>query len=342
MTSATPIPAPPTAPFGTLFTATMSHVVFEDGAWGEPILGPVQPFSFHPAAHVLHYGSACFEGLKAHRGLDNVVRIFRAEAHVARMRQSAEVLCLPVPPQDMLDTMIREVTRASDAEVPAEPGSLYLRPTLVGTEENVGAAAAPSVSALLYVLAGPVGDYFSGGIRPLALAIETVQPRTTPTFGVVKSGANYVMALRPTLAAKKKLGVDQVLFAPGGTVQETGAANFMLIDAGRVVTPALNDNFLHGVTRDSLLRLAVDLGFVVEERDVTVDEVIAWARRSDGEAALTGTAAVLSPVGKLVYNGESIPVGDGGIGEHSMRLRKALTDLHIAAGPDPYGWLTLP
>lgn len=342
MTSATPIPDPPTAAFGTLFTATMSHVRFEDGAWGEPILGPVQPFSFHPAAHVLHYGSACFEGLKAHRGLDNVVRIFRSKAHIARMRQSAEVLCLPVPPEDMLDTMIREVTRASDAEVPAAPGSLYLRPTLVGTEENVGAAAAPSVSALLFVLAGPVGDYFSGGIRPLAIDIEIVQPRTTPTFGVVKSGANYVMALRPTLEAKKKLGVDQVLFAPGGIVQETGAANFMLIDGERVVTPALNDNFLHGVTRDSLLRLAADLGFVVEERDVTVDEVIAWARRSDGEAALTGTAAVLSPVGKLVFKGESIPVGNGGIGEHSMRLRKALTDLHVGAAPDPYGWLTLP
>jgi len=342
VTSATPIPAPPTAPFGTLFTAQMSHVRYEDGAWGEPVLGPVQPFSFHPAAHVLHYGSACFEGLKAHRGLDNVVRIFRSASHVARMRQSADVLCLPVPPAEMLDTMIRDVTRASEAEVPAAPGSLYLRPTLVGTEENVGAAAAPSTSALLFVLAGPVGDYFSGGIRPLSLDIEIVQPRTTPTFGSVKSGANYVMALRPTLQAKKKLGVDQVLFAPGGLVQETGAANFMLIDAQRVITPALNDTFLHGVTRDSLLRLAADMGYVVEERDVTVEEVLDWARRPDAEAALSGTAAVLSPVGKLMFQGEAVTVGSGDIGEHSMRLRKALTDLHVGAAPDPYGWLTLP
>ncbi|MGD9750465.1 MAG: branched-chain-amino-acid transaminase [Acidimicrobiia bacterium] len=320
----------------------MSHVRFEDGAWGQPVLGPVEPFAFHPAAHVLHYGSACFEGLKAHRGVDNVVRIFRADAHVARMRQSAELLCLPVPPADMLERMIREVTRASEAEVPSAPGSLYLRPTLVGTEENVGAAAAPSATALLFVLAGPVGDYFSGGIRPLTLAIETQQPRTTPQYGMVKSGANYVMALRPTLQAKKDLGADQVLFCPGGVVQETGAANFMLIDAERVVTPALTTSFLHGVTRDSLLRIARDLGLQVEERDVTVDEVIEWARRPDAEAGLSGTAAVLSPVGTLVHNGERIAVGNGGVGEHSMRLRTALTDLHVGARPDPYGWLTLP
>ncbi len=336
------IPAPPTAPFGTVFTATMAYVHYADGAWGEPVLGPVAPFSFHPAAHVLHYASACFEGLKAHRGLDQVVRIFRADTHVQRMRNSAEVLCLPPPPAEMLDTMIRQVTKASDAEVPAAPGSLYLRPTLVGTEENVGAAAAPSASALLFVLAGPVGDYFSGGIRPLTIAIETEQPRTIPAFGAVKSGANYVMALRPTLEAKKNLGADQVLFAPGGLVQETGAANFMLIDAERVITPALNTTFLHGVTRSSLLTLAGDLGYVVEEREVTVDEVVAWAGRAHAEAALTGTAAVLSPVGKLVVKGQSIPVGTGGVGTHAMRLRQALTDLHRGATPDPYGWLTLP
>jgi len=338
----TSYPAPPTAAFGTLFTSTMAHVRYADGAWDEPVLGPVQPFSFHPAAHVLHYGSACFEGLKAHRGQDGVVRIFRAQAHTERMRRSADLLCLPPPPADLLMTMLRQVTAAADAEVPVAPGSLYLRPTLLGTEPNVGAAATPSTEALLFVLASPVGDYFSGGIRPLTIAIETDQPRTTPQFGMVKSGANYVMALRPTLDAKKSLGADQVLFAPGGLVQETGASNFMLIDAERVVTPALTSSFLHGVTRDSLLRLAADLGYAVEERDVTVDEVVEWARRPDAEAGLSGTAAVLSPVGTLVRGAERVPVGNGGIGEHTLRLRAALTDLHVGRAPDPYGWLTLP
>ena len=314
---------------------------YENETWGAPVLGPVAPFSFHPATHALHYGSACFEGLKAHRGIDNVVRIFRAASHINRMRGSADVLCLPQPPADVLNQMLHDVTAACRDEVPMAPGSLYLRPTLIGTEENIGAAASPSTTALLFVLASPVGDYFSGGIRPLAVAIEVDQPRTTPQFGMVKSGANYVMALRPTLEAKKKLGIDQVLFAPGGIVQETGASNFMLIDSERVVTPALTASFLHGVTRDSLLTLARDMGYIVEERDVTVDEVVAWAKRDGAEAALAGTAAVLSPVGRMVHEGESINVGNGGIGEHTMRLRTALTDLHVGAAPDPYGWLTV-
>ena len=341
-TTTSSAPAPPTAPFGTLFTAQMAQVRYAHDCWGEPTLGPVEPILFHPAAHVLHYGSACFEGLKAHRGGDGVVRIFRAAAHVERMRRSADVLWLPPPPMELLTKMLNDVVAVSVAEVPVAPGSLYLRPTLLGTEPNVGAAAAPSNEALLFVLASPVGDYFSGGIRPLSIAIEIHQPRTTPQFGMVKSGANYVMALKPTLDARKNLGADQVLFAPGGLVQETGASNFMLIDAERVITPALTNSFLHGVTRDSLLRLAAALGYVVEERDLTVDEVVAWARREGAEAALSGTAAVLSPVGRFLHNGESIPVGDGGIGTHTMRLRSALSDLHIGAAPDPYGWLTTP
>ena len=320
----------------------MSHVTYADGAWAAPVLGPVEPFAMHPATHVFHYGSACFEGLKAHRGNDGIVRIFRAARHVERMRGSADVLCMPPPPAEMLSEMLHSVTAACLHEVPMSPGSLYLRPTLIGTEPNIGAAASPSSTVLLFVLASPVGDYFSGGIRPLGIAIETDQPRTTPQFGMVKSGANYVMALKPTLDAKKKLGIDQVLFAPGGIVQETGASNFMLIDAERVITPALTASFLHGVTRDSLLTLARDLGYVIEERDLTVDEVVAWANRPGAEAALAGTAAVLSPVGRLVHHGESIDVGSGGIGEHTIRLRSALTDLHIGATPDPYGWLTTP
>jgi branched-chain amino acid aminotransferase len=336
------VPAPPTAPFGSLFGGVVATATYENGAWSEPVLGPLAPLSLHPATHALHYGSTCFEGLKAHRGTDGVVRIFRAAAHVARMRQSADILCLPQPGAELLSRMIHDAVDANRDETPAAPGSLYLRPTLIGTEPNIGAAAAPSTSALLFILTSPVGDYFSGGIRPLALAIETEQPRTTPTFGMVKSGANYAMALGPTLKLKAELGIDQVLFCPGGEVQETGASNFMLIDAERVVTPALTTSFLHGVTRDSVLTLARDLGYQVEERTISVDEVAEWAARPDAEAALSGTAAVLSPVGRLVRNGESITVGNGGIGEHTMRLRQALADIQLGAAPDTHAWTTTP
>ncbi len=336
-----PAPPPPTAPFGSVFASTMAVADWAEGEWSAPKLGPVEPFAMHPATHVFHYGSACFEGLKAHRGHDGIVRIFRLDAHVRRMQRSAEILMLPSPPVNMLREMIIDVVRACCDEVPAAPGSLYLRPTLIGTVANIGAAAVPSATALLYVLASPVGDYFAGGVRPLKLMLETERPRTTPQFGMVKSGANYVMALGPTMRAKQELGADQVLFAPGGVIQETGAANFLMIDGERIITPALSEAFLHGVTRDSVLVLGADLGYEVEQHEaLMVDELLEWSRHDAAEAALSGTAAVLAAVGSLVVDGEEVAVGTGEVGRHTLRLRGALTDLHVGAADDPHGWLT--
>jgi branched-chain amino acid aminotransferase len=333
----TPRPAP-TGRFGTVFAPTMSLTRWSDGAWATPELIPVGPLPMHPSTHALHYGSTCFEGLKAHRGADDVVRIFRLDQHVARMQGSARTLMLPEPGVERLRDMIIASVKANIEDVPDAPGSLYLRPTLIGTEQNIGAAGVPSQEAMLYILCSPVGDYFSGGLRPLKILIETEQPRTTPGFGEVKCGANYVMALGITLRAKKELGVDQILFAPQGDVQETGASNFLLIDDTRIVTKGLDNSFLHGVTRDSVLTIARDLGYTVEERDIKVDEVVEWAKH--GEAALSGTAAVLAPVGTFFYKGEAIQVGDGGVGKNTLKLRNALTALHIGKREDKHGWLT--
>ncbi len=328
------------APFGTVLVNTMSVATWDGAMWHGPKLGPLEPLAIHPASHVLHYGSACFEGLKAHRGGDGVVRIFRLDRHVARLQNSAGVIVLPVPTPQLVSEMIVDVVRASLDEVPDAPGSLYLRPTLIGTTENIGAASSPSREATLFVLASPVGDYFAGGARPLALAVETARPRTTPQFGMVKAGANYAMALGPTLAAGEEFGVDQILFAPDGWVQETGASNFLLLDGERVITPELTTSFLHGVTRDSLLTIAADLGYAVEERPLTVDEVLAWAARPDSEAALSGTAAIMSGVGELVYQGRRVTVGNGEVGQHTTALRTALTEIHSARRADTHGWLT--
>lgn len=328
------------APFGTVFAQTMAVASAVDGVFGAAKLGDVEPIPLHPAAHVLHYGSACFEGMKAHRGDDGVVRIFRLDRHVERMRRSAALLHLPVPPADLLAGMITDVVRANLAEVPDTPGSLYLRPALIGTLENIGAAAAPSSSALLYVLPSPVGDYFAGGVRPLQLLVQEDLPRTTPQFGQVKTGANYAMALGPTLAAKAEHGVDQVLFAPDRKVTETGAANLLLIDGERIITPELDGSLLPGVTRDSILQLARDSGRSVEERQMTLDDVIAWAD-GGGEAALSGTAAVLAPVGRLLWpDGATVTFGDGGVGDNVLALRDALTAVH-RGGDDPHGWCTV-
>lgn len=330
MTTTTP------PPFGTVFAPLMAVSSAVGGVFDAAKLVEVADLSIHPGAHALHYGSSCFEGLKAHKGTDGVVRTFRADRHIARMAASAERLHLPVPPTELLAEMLHDVVAANLASVPDAPGSLYLRPVLMGTLQNIGAAAAPSPDALLYVLASPVGDYFAGGVRRLRLFVQTDLPRTTPQFGQVKTGANYAMALGPTLAAKAAHDVDQVLFAPDGKVTETGAANLLLIDTERVVTPELDGSLLAGVTRDSILQLARDSGRRVEERQLTIDDVAAWAD-AGGEAALAGTAAVLAPVGELVWpDGRTVSFGDG---ESVTALRDTLTAIHRGELPDPHGWL---
>lgn len=325
--------------FGSVFAPTMAVARATDGAFGEASVVPVEAIPLHPAAHVLHYCSACFEGLKAHRGTDGTVRIFRGARHVERMRQSAAVLRLPVPPADLLHGMLHDIVAANIDQVPDQPGSLYLRPTLIGTLPNIGAAASPSSDALLYVLPSPVGDYFAGGVRPLSLLVEQDLPRSTPQFGQVKSGANYAMALGPTLDAKADHGVDQVLFAPDGRVTETGAANLLLINQDHVVTPELDGSLLPGVTRDSILQLARDSGRKVEEAQLTIDDVVAWAENG-GEAALSGTAAVLAPVGTLLWaDGRTVTFNGAEVGDSVLELRQALTALHRGEAEDTHGWL---
>ena len=322
------------AAFGTVAAGHMVVAEAVDRVFGAERVVETADVTLHPFAHCLHYGSTCFEGLKAHRGVDGVVRVFRPDRHVARMRRTAELVQLPVPPADLLERMILAAVESNLDEAPDAPGALYLRPMLIGTDPNIGAAASPSLSALLAVLASPVGDYFAGGVRPLSLLVETEVPRTTPQFGEAKAGANYLMALGITRRAREELGCDQVLFAPGGSVQETGAANFLLFDERRVVTRALDSTFLHGVTRDSVLTLARDRGMTVEERDITVDELLLWP----GEAAIAGTAAVLSGVGALVHDGVRHTVGDGSVGPVTLSLREGLAAIQRGAAEDIHGW----
>lgn len=320
--------------FGTVAATHMAMAEADAGGFGPARVVPTQPFTLHPFAHGLHYGSTCFEGLKAHRGVDGVVRIFRMDRHVARMRRTADLVQLPVPPAELLEHMIVATVEANLAEVPEAPGALYLRPMLFGTEPNIGAAASPSTTAQLAVIASPVGDYFAGGVRPLTLLVETDVPRTTPQFGEAKAGANYLMALGVTRRARAEHGCDQVLFAPGGSVQETGAANFLLLTEDRIVTRALDSTFLHGVTRDSVLTLARARGLQVDETSISVDELLAW----QGEAALAGTAAVLSGVGTLVHGGERHTVGTGEVGPVTLALRAELAAIQRAEVEDVHGW----
>ena len=324
--------------FGTEFCEHITIARYADGAWQPPRLQPLEPLALHPAAHVLHYSSSCFEGFKAYRWADGRARVFRLHDHVRRMQGSARSLCLPEPDADGLARMVLDLVGAECERIPAPPSSLYLRPTLIGTLPNIGAAAAPSSEALLYVLASPVGDYFSGGSRPLKLLVEDQRARSTEQLGSTKTGGNYAAALGPTLAAKAQYGVDQVLFCPDGDVQETGAANFLLFSDDEVITKPLDSSFLHGMTRASILALAADLGYRVSERNIRVDELMSLVETH--EAALSGTAACLSPVGTLVYQGREFSVRDGNPGPNTERLRSALQDIQYGAAEDRHGWLT--
>lgn len=325
--------------FGSVLASTMAVANYRDGKWSAHELRKAGPIEINPAAHVLHYASTCFEGFKAYRWADGSVNIFRMDSHIARMRQSAKVLTLPEPDEDLLAAMITEVVDRVRGEVPEAPGALYLRPILFGTMPNIGAAATPSSEAMLLVLASPVWDYFSSGPKPLRIYVEEQATRCASHLGVVKTGGNYAAAMGPTLAARQKYQADQVLFCPGGEVQETGAANFLLIRDGKILTRSLDSTFLHGVTRDSLLTIAPDLGFKVEERVFNVEEMLDWAR--DGEAALSGTAAVLAGVGMLVRSGgREYRIGTGEVGPQTRRLRTALVSMQQGEIPTPTGWTT--
>jgi branched-chain amino acid aminotransferase len=324
--------------FGTEFCDHFTIVRHEDGAWQTPSLEVLKPLQLHPAAHVLHYSSTCFEGFKAYRWDDGKAHIYRLHDHVARMQKSAASLRLPVPDADMLAGMVTDLVAHHLDDIPAPPASLYLRPTLIGTLKNIGAAAAPSHEATLFVLASPVGDYFAGGKKTLKLLVEEERARSTEQLGSTKTGGNYAAALGPTMEAAEQYGVDQVLFCPNGDVQETGAANFLLISDDEIITKPLDTSFLHGMTRDSILKLAADNGYSVQERNFTVSELLELVKTH--EAALSGTAACLSPVGELVYRGNVVQVLDGNAGPNTEKLRKALQDVQYGLAEDRHNWLT--
>lgn len=325
-------------PFGTVFVPEVAYTDYRDGKWGDYVREPYGPMQMYPSAHVLHYASTCFEGLKAHRADNGEIRIFRLDRHMARLRQSAGLLCLPEPDTDALSKALIELINDNADWVPAQPGSLYIRPVIYGTAPHIGAAAAPPDEIRLTILLSPVGDYFSGGPNPLKILIEENEMRCAPHFGMAKAGGNYASALSLIQKAKRELGVAQVLFAPDGDVQETGAANFILLRDGEIMTKPLDRSFLHGVTRDSLLTLAKDMGYTVTEKNFDVTELLEWCK--EGEAALSGTAAVLAGIGTFIHKGRTHTVGNGGIGPNTQKLRQALVDIHGGQATDPYNWLT--
>jgi len=325
--------------FGTAFMPQMTLSTHDNG-WSDIETVSADSISLHPGAHVFHYASTCFEGLKAFRHKDGSVKIFRMDKNIARLQQSSDLLYLPELSTEMVAKMINDIVGQYRNEIPAPPASMYIRPTHIGTEAAIGKAGDPSDTSIFFVLLSPVGDYFSGGEASLRLLIDDVGVRCGPDHGMVKGGGNYASALKHIMRAKKKHNAQQVLFCPDGDIQETGAANFILIDDESVVTKSLDDSFLHGVTRESILTLARDKGLKVEERDFSIDELLERSANPNAEAGLAGTAAVWAAVTTLIYKDKEYTIGSGQPGPKIRELRAELNAIQWGEADDKHGWLT--
>ncbi|WP_168583547.1 branched-chain amino acid aminotransferase [Gephyromycinifex aptenodytis] len=332
--------------FGTTFTDHMARIAWtKEQGWHDGQIVPYGPITLDPAASVLHYGQEIFEGLKAFRHEDGSVWCFRPEANAERMIRSAERLALPTLSVPDFIASITALVQADEAWVPAYgtgETSLYLRPFMFATEAFLGVRPATEVTYLC--IASPAGAYFSGGISPVSLWISTNYARAGEGgTGAAKCGGNYASSMAGQVEGIAH-GCDQAVFLDSSThtyIEELGGMNlFLVYKDGRLVTPALTGSILEGVTRRSIMQLGAEMGLDVQERRIPIQE---WkdgvASGELAEVFACGTAAVVTPVGRLVWEGGECTVSTEP-GEVTMKLRKTLLDIQYGRTPDSHGWLT--
>ncbi|MHB1398904.1 MAG: branched-chain amino acid aminotransferase [Trichloromonadaceae bacterium] len=331
--------------FGKQFTDRMFVMEYDAGrGWHSARIMPYGPFAMDPAAAVLHYAQEIFEGLKAFRRPDGRIALFRPEDNIARFNRSATRMCMPeVDPAFFLHAL-EELVRLEQAWVPHSEGtSLYIRPTMIATDPYLGVR--PSEKYLCYIILSPVAAYYAGGFNPVKIWISDQYVRSAPGgTGEAKTGGNYAASLRASMEASAK-GFDQVLWLDAvhrKYVEEVGSMNICFLYDGKVVTSPLCGTILDGITRRSILTLVGEFGYEVEQRALTVDEILEGA--ADGrlqEAFGTGTAAVVSPVGQFTYRDRTVSIGGGQAGELTLKLHATLTGLQTGRMADTHGWVHL-
>ena len=328
--------------FGTVFTDHMFVMDFqEEKGWYDPRIEPYGPFPMDPAAAVLHYAQAVFDGLKAFRRRDGRVVLFRPQKHVERLIESSRRLCIPpLDPELALKSLVTLVGMEKDW-VPSTVGtSLYVRPTIVASEAFLGVR--PAKSYIYYVILSPVGAYYPEGMNPVKILVVDKYVRAVEGgVGGAKTGVNYAASLYAAEEAKHQ-GFTQVLWLDGRErkyIDEVGTMNIMMKLGDEIVTPPLSGTILAGVTRDSVLTLMREWGLSVSERPVTIDEVAQAAHKGKlDEVWGTGTAAVISPVGELSYKGERIVINGGRIGPLTQKLYDTIVGIQYGTAPDTHGW----
>ena len=329
--------------FGKVFTDHMLLVDWTEGkGWYDARIVPFGRIDLHPASTVLHYGAEIFEGLKVYRRADGGIQMFRPQENVKRMNNSAERMSLPqMDEKDMLELMTTFV-KLEEKWVPKSFGtSLYLRPFMFGNDEALGVHAVKN--ATFMIIASPSGSYYKEGINPVGIMIENEDVRTVRGgTGYAKCGGNYAASTRAGERAAKQ-GYSQVLWLDGVErkyVEEVGAMNVMFKINGEIITPMLTGSILPGITRKSCIEVLRKLGYAVQERLFSIDELVSALENGTLEEAWgCGTAAVVSPIGKLAYNGKEYVIGGGKIGEVTQRLYDTLTGIQWGKTPDGFGWV---
>ncbi|WP_253662007.1 branched-chain amino acid aminotransferase [Williamsia maris] len=335
--------------FGNYFTDHMVSIDWDaDRGWHDAAVVPYGPISLDPSAMVLHYAQEIFEGLKAYRQADGTIASFRPDANARRLNNSARRLAMPELPEDVFLGALRALLAADHEWVPAAGGedSLYVRPFMFATEAALGVR--PSNSYRYLVIASPAGAYFPGGVKPVSVWLSSEYVRAAPGgIGDAKTGGNYAASLLAQAQAAEH-GCEQVVWLDAVErrfIEEMGGMNlFFVLGSGadaRLVTPELSGSLLPGVTRDSLLALSVDAGIAVEERKVSSEELRKGVASGDiTEVFACGTAAVITPVGRVKGDSDDYQIGDGTPGEVTTALRDTLTGIQRGTFADTHGWMT--
>lgn len=334
--------------FGRYYTDHMVAIDWtEDEGWHNARVEPYQPISLDPATSVLHYGQAIFEGLKAYRQPDGSIATFRPDQNAKRFQNSAERLAMPELPEELFLESLRQIVTIDERWVPEAGGeeALYLRPFMISRE--VGLGVHPSNAYTFYVIASPAGAYFSGGVNPVSVWLCTEYVRAAPGgTGAAKFAGNYAASLVAQQYASEQ-GCDQVVWLDATElkfVEEMGGMNLFFVygtgDNAEIVTPELSGSLLPGVTRSSLLQLAEDQGYSVDERLISTEEWRKTAASGElSEVFACGTAAVVTPVGTVKSKEGEFSINEGKSGEITMKLREILTGIQRGVEEDKHGWL---
>ena len=338
-----PKPDPDTLVFGKTFTDHMFIMDYTAGqGWHDGRIVPYGPLALEPSAMVLHYAQEVFEGLKAYRGPDGGVQLFRPMENVRRINSSCERMCIPPLPEEDALAAIEQLVRLEAGWVPSKPGtSLYIRPFIIATTPSLGVHAAHDY--LFCIITCPVGAYYAEGINPVKIYVENEDVRAVKGgTGTAKTGGNYAASLRAGDRAEAK-GYSQVLWLDGvhrKYIEEVGSMNVMFKVAGKILTPDLNGSVLDGITRRSCIQLLKDWGYEVEERRISAEELFQAAKDGTLEEAWgTGTAAVVSPIGELAEGDEKAIINHNEIGPVTQKLYDTLTGIQWGRVPDPHGWI---